>query len=214
MKQIQCGIVAVIALVSVQCSDTNAPESDVPEIITSPSGRIAFTTQVSAFNGALYIANSDGTGVRQLASGPAYYERPRWSPDRRRIVFARHAEGTPSGIYVIDVDGPSGLVQMADGSDPAWSPDGSKIAFASGGALGWPDVGIHIMNADGSDVRRLTYPNNPAQCSEGSSAGDWKPDWNRADYPESASIECFRRVSFRKATLSCAGRRRFWLTPF
>ena len=70
-----------------------SPDGSPPEIV-SPPGRIAFVTEVSPFNGALYIVNSDASGFRQLAGGPAYYTRPRWSPDRRRIVFSRN-DGSP-----------------------------------------------------------------------------------------------------------------------
>jgi TolB protein len=167
-------IAPALALVSIQCSDPAAPEVEEP-IVNSPSGRIAFATEVSPGNGALYVANSDGTGLRQLHSGSTYYMRPRWSPDRRRIVFARFdPDGPASGIYVIDVDGPEGIVRLTDGMDPAWSPDGSKIVFARVHT----GAGLHVMNADGSNIRRLTSPNNPALCTTGTSANDLKPDWS------------------------------------
>ena len=46
---------------------------------------------------------------------------------------------------------------------PSWSPDGRRIAFAAGAVSGnlslrqrvGPD--IHVMNADGSGLRRLTH---------------------------------------------------------
>jgi Tol biopolymer transport system component len=179
MKLIRCGVVTAIALVSIQCSDASAPEIEVDDpIINSPSGRIAFVTETSPGNGALYVANSDGSGLRQLHAGPTYYARPRWSPDRRRIAFSRFDLNTlVSGVYVIDVDGPDGIVRLADGSNPGWSPDGSKIVYVAGSFLNG-GLAIHVMNADGSNVRRLTFPNNPAQCSQGSSANDLKPDWS------------------------------------
>jgi len=156
----------------------DAPEGSAPEII-SPPGRIAFVTEVSPFNGALYIVNSDGSGFRKLAGGAAYYTRPRWSPDRRRIAFARMAEDSPSEIIVIDVDGKGGTVGLAEGADTAWSPDGTKIVFTSnGGAPPGSAWGIYVMNADGSGVRQLTSPNNPEQCSVGASADDFNPDWS------------------------------------
>ena len=173
--RIHCGVVWAIALVSVQCSEASAPIED-PPIIESPSGRIAFVVENSAGNGALYVANSDGTDLRLLHAGPTYYVRPRWSPDRRRIAFSMSPLEPPSSsIYVIDVDGPDGLVRLTDGTNPAWSPDGSRIAFTRSSAAG---PGIHVMSADGSNVRQLTFPNNPVQCTQGSSAADWKADWS------------------------------------
>jgi len=49
--------------------------------------------------------------------------------------------------------------------DPAWSPDGSKIALASDRS---GDFDIYVMNADGSGQTNLT--NNPA--------ADTKPAWS------------------------------------
>jgi len=192
MRKLQCVCAAAIYVVSVQCGSASAPMSDgspvgdppgspvgnPPEIV-SPPGRIAFVTEVSPFNGALYIINSDGSGLRKLAGGAAFYTRPRWSPDRRRIAFGREADGSPGEILVIDVDGKGGTVRVAEGTDPAWSPDGTKIVFASnaGAPLG-SAVGIYVMNADGSGIRQLTSPNNFDQCSVGASASDFNPDWS------------------------------------
>jgi len=166
------------ALVAVACAPDSPPTTPVSDFV-SPPGRIAFVTEVSPFNGALYIVNSDASGLRQLAGGPAYYRRPRWSPDRRRIVVGRHADGSPGEILVIDVDGKGAPVRLAEGADPAWSPDGTKIVFTSnGGAPPGSAWGIYVMNADGSGIRRLTSPNNVDQCSEGASAEDLNPDWS------------------------------------
>jgi TolB protein len=60
---------------------------------------------------------------------------------------------------------------------PAWSPDGRKIAFQSskrrvGGTKG-SKAEIYVMNADGSGKRNLTR--NPAQ--DGSPS--WSPDGRR-----------------------------------
>jgi Tol biopolymer transport system component len=106
------------ALATVACAPESPPTA--PAEIVSPPGRIAFVTEVSPFNGSLYVVNSDASGFRQLAGGPAYYTRPQWSPDRRRIAFSRFADGSPSEILVIDVDGNGGTVRLAEGADPAW----------------------------------------------------------------------------------------------
>jgi len=53
-------------------------------------------------------------------------------------------------IYVIKADG-SGLRRLTDGMDPAWSPDGKKVAFAR-----WRDPrGIYVIDEDGSNETLL-----------------------------------------------------------
>ena len=178
---LQCVSTAAIVVVSVQCESASAPVTDgspdtnPPEIV-SPPGRIAFATEVGPFTGALYVVNSDGSGLRKLAGGPAYYSRPRWSPDRRRIAFSRMADGGSSEILVIGADGKGESVRLAVGFDPAWSPDGTKIVFAS---LGY-GTGIRVINADGSGIMQLTSPNDLHLCAEedGASAIDSRPDWS------------------------------------
>ena len=58
--------------------------------------------------------------------------------------------------------------QPGDDTDPAWSPDGTKIAFASNRDDGNDE--IYTMNADGTGQTSLT--NNPAADDEPA----WSPD--------------------------------------
>src|SRR3954469_6715957 len=66
----------------------------------------------------------------------------------------RIAVATADGIATLNSDG-SGFAQLTNGrdSDPAWSPDGSEIAFQRR-ADGSSD--IYVMNADGSGPHAVT----------------------------------------------------------
>ena len=69
-----------------------------------------------------------------------------------------------------------------DDVTPAWSPDGSTIAFASHRMGNWD---IYLMNPDGSNERRLTR--NPASDR----SPDWSPDGSRLAFESNRSRSNF-----------------------
>ena len=120
----------------------------------SPDGKtIAFSRladpSLPIEESTLYLADADGSNVRRLGSIPVKGVSPAWSPDGTRLAFVSFADHNgavcpadscpPNGeLYVVNADG-SGLARLttsrADDEHPTWSPDGSRIAFASGFAL-------------------------------------------------------------------------------
>jgi Tol biopolymer transport system component len=117
----------------------------------SPDGRtIAFSRLAGADDGlrdaTLYLADADGSNVRQLGAAPLHGVSAAWSPDGNRLAFVSFDDGNdprcpvnscgPSGeLYVVRADG-TGLARLtrsrADDEHPTWSPDGRRLAFASG----------------------------------------------------------------------------------
>src|SRR2546428_8834629 len=72
-----------------------------------------------------------------------------------------------------------------DDSEPAWSPDGTKIAFSTSRDLdpaclqdpnGFCNYEIYVMNADGSNQTRLTHESLPDV------APAWSPDGAKIVY--------------------------------
>jgi hypothetical protein len=157
---------------------TTNPAFDVAGGYSPDGSKIAF---ISQRDGALdvWVMNSDGSGqtnVTKLATNPLpqppggfepnFADHPTWSPDGTKIVFANQRD-----IWKINVDG-SGLTNLTNDwqtfdHGPSWSPNGSRIAFSSERATpGKPQ--IFTMNADGSNVTRVTNSNG----------ADNLPDWS------------------------------------
>jgi Tol biopolymer transport system component len=83
------------------------------------------------------------------------------------------AVGETTEIFVVNADGSEPVNVTNDPASDltaAWSPDGSKIAFASDRD---GDLEVYVMNADGSDVVQLT-DNDALDC-----CARWSPDGTR-----------------------------------
>ena len=109
-----------------------------------------------------YRVQADGTGQTEL---PRNVPLPgAWSPDGQRIAFAevdrspgRGTDDADAGLWVMNADGsnPRRVARNAASSDPAWSPDGRRIAFRRFDRLA-ENSDLFVVNADGSGLRRLT----------------------------------------------------------
>ena len=121
---------------------------------------IAFASNRDGKN-EIYVMDADGSNVKRLTNNLADDVNPMWSPDGRRILFDSERDGNRE-IYVMDADG-GNQVRLtrnnAVDSTATWSPDGNLIAFASNRDTGPPynpyNLDIYVMNADGSNVRRI-----------------------------------------------------------
>ena len=119
------------------------------------------------------VVNPDGSGGRGLtSSGDALM--PRWHPGGDGIAYLSRASGT-AVIRVMNVDRSGGMQITPDGEDVlqfSWSPDGREILYAvktpktSSGEVSFE---IRIVNADGSNMRRLASENIDT-------APVWSPD--------------------------------------
>jgi Tol biopolymer transport system component/uncharacterized protein YraI len=99
---------------------------------------------------SMWIINSDGGGLRKLGVG----EYPAWSPVDDWIAY-RACNGGACGLWLTQADSGETRRLTTGGGDgqPAWSPDGKKIAYISKEDGNFE---IYVVNRDGSGNTRLT----------------------------------------------------------
>ena len=148
----------------------------------SPDGReIAVTAGVETV--AIIRANG---GHQRDVGGSNFSYQPAWSPDGRRIALVEeNLEEGWTALSIIDVGtgkstilpvdvGPRDLDSYSSGyafaPNASWSPDGTRIAFASNG--------IKVIELKSGRVRALGAGTGP----------DWSPDGSRIAYATGHAI--------------------------
>jgi Tol biopolymer transport system component len=131
----------------------------------------------------IWTVNADGTGIRPLTRfRHVESDTPTWSPDGARIAYTsmRPVDGsqketpTSGNIWVMKADGSDAFplttsTGLVGNGFPAWSPDGTMIAFISARYLDNPKSGniraidnIWVIHADGSGSRAVTQFGKPS----------------------------------------------------
>lgn len=168
------------------------------DVAWSPNGsELAITFRDQTHPQGLYVTDTNGTILRSLGPGL----RPDWSPDGSRIAFEDSSPGSvEASLYTIAADG-SDRQQLTNhvgaGDGPLWSPDGQHLLWVGHcGCDADPAGGISVMDADGSDRRRL-YTN---RLGGGAYRADWSPDGTEIaftgdlgpDFPEEQRYGLFK----------------------
>ena len=136
----------------------------------SPDGRkIAFAAyllpQEDWRKTEIFVIDANGRNRVNLTQNPnARSTHVSWSPDGSRIAYTASPKPllmhAPFNIHLMNANGTNQVMLTEAGRwvyemHPAWSPDSKKIAFVKQTPDGFHD--IFTINADGSDLRNVTY---------------------------------------------------------
>lgn len=150
-----------------------------PTHIGGTIGQVAFAS-IRLGIPQIFIINTDSTNLVQLTNLQLGACQPSWSPDGSQLAFISpcRARGevyenlySDAGLYLINADG-SGLTTLTDSLggdfDPAWSPDGARIAFTSN-RDGQNE--IYTLDIASGEVTRLTTTDGDIESAQ--------PSWSR-----------------------------------
>jgi hypothetical protein len=152
---------------------------DQPQIATDLTGTIAFISSHENPLGDIYTFNPRTKEVKRVTNTSMYIDGISLSHDRKKIAFYGGASSDFAAavnweIYTVNVDGTE-LKSITSNSwldgHPAWSPDDSKIVYASFRDGTYTKASLIISTATGSElVSNLT----PSGWNDNDP--DWTPD--------------------------------------
>ena len=139
---------------------------------------LAFSRVYGLFASDIFV-QAAGEALPELLSDQSGQNiQPCWSPDSRRLVFAKADNSGFFDLYMVNRDG-TGLEQLtntpeASETEPAWSPDGARIALVS-------DIednpNVVIIELAGREQRTLTADAGAYHLSP-----SWSPDGAQIAY--------------------------------
>lgn len=146
---------ALTSLVAVS-TDGGTTWRSLGDATTTKELTVKATAQLAGDDVRVRVTTTDGWNTTTSTSGAVTVGG---QLSDGKIVAASSARG----IVTADLDGANLQVIAAGGHEPRWSPDGRRFT--------WRNGGVHVADADGSDVRKLT--------TTGVLTPVWMPDGDR-----------------------------------
>jgi TolB protein len=169
LKQVQIGGVAYTLSASQVRLTAHKIADFIYEKLTGERGvfstRIAYVVkQGTRFE--LRVADADGQNAQSILTSHEPIMSPSWSPDGARMAYVSFQNKKPI-LFVQSLSASKQPAPVANyqgsNSAPGWAPDGKQLAavLTKDGTSQ-----IYLMNADGSNLRKLTHPSSGAIDTE------------------------------------------------
>jgi Tol biopolymer transport system component len=103
--------------------------------VSSDGSRLAYVGLGDDDNAQIFVADMDGTGIRQVTRDSREAMSPAWSPDGRAIAYAGYGGGDVRNLFILDV-ATGETRQVTDGTHDVWdsqfTPDGLSLLYTGG----------------------------------------------------------------------------------
>jgi Tol biopolymer transport system component len=151
--------------------------------------QIAYAAIGTEGNLDLFLADAAGQNIRPLTQTPEHEAWPVWSPDGKQLAFVRISaqsatgggRSPDSGVYLLTLEGDKpverriGDMSALGWAEPAWSPDGRRVAWLRTvlpGREGGPITSeLVIVN-----VATLATETHPLTPTVSATSVSWAPD--------------------------------------
>lgn len=150
MVLVTAGLIVVIVIAALVIG--SRPKLPGP-VGPARSGLVTFDS-----DGDIFAVQPDGSGRTRLIGGPDVQFGAAWSPDGTQLAYwSAPDRRDPASLWVLMLDGSAAVKLSGDRTfytdhAPTWAPDSKRIAFAT------MTGELRILNADGSNLRRIGDP--------------------------------------------------------
>jgi TolB protein len=151
---------------------SNHPARDIHPYWSPDGAWILFNSGRDGGPLQVYEVHPDGTGLHRLAVSGDEETCARVSPQGDRIVLLANLKEGHDDVLLRRRDGSHAVNLTHDAAAdgwPTWTPDGRRIVYASQRS---GPFALHSMRPDGSDVRRITFPEAPSSDARPSVSAD------------------------------------------